>query len=213
MRRRVVVNAEAVAIALGGGKRGVETHADHVDDLGLFPDRHAGKTDVGQETADVNVDLVLFDHLQRLAARDVGLGLVVRDHQLDRPAIDADVLVDAVARHLQADNRGLAPKRCRAGQRLFRTDLIGLGAAESRAPRRRHQHRGADSATAPTHQTAARNLAAVPEVFRPFFVFPLFSHGPFLPYVPIRRSRSVDVVGLAVRCTTTDPETPCKQAA
>ena len=59
----------------------------------------------------MNVDIVLDQQLLDLAAGDVGLGLVVGDHDLDRPAIDAAVLVDAVDRHLQADQRGLAAER------------------------------------------------------------------------------------------------------
>ena len=66
----------------------------------------------------MGVDLVLDQQLLGLAAADVGLRLVVGDHDLDRPAVDAARLVDAVDRHLQADQRGLAAGRARARQRL-----------------------------------------------------------------------------------------------
>ena len=89
LRRRVVVGPEAVAVALGGGQRGVEAHADHVDDLVFLEHRHAGEADVGQEAADMHVDLVLDQQLLGLAAADVGLGLVVRHDRLERPAVDA----------------------------------------------------------------------------------------------------------------------------
>ena len=176
LRRRVIVDAEAVAVALRGGQRGVEAHADHVDDLGVFPHRHAGETDVGQEAADMGVDIVLLHHLLGLLPRDGRRTLVVDDDQLDRTAVDAAVLVDAVGRHLQADHRGLAAGGAGAGQRLLGTDLIGLGGAEGGAPRRRHQHHGADRAAAPADDAAARDLAAVPDVLRPLLFFPLLSH-------------------------------------
>ena len=86
----------------------------------------------------MGVDLVFFEHLLGLAATDVRLGLVVGHDDLDRPAVDAAVLVDAVDRHLQTDQRGLAAGRAGARQRLQRADLEGLGLAESRLPRRRH---------------------------------------------------------------------------
>ena len=53
--------------------------------------------------------------------------------ELDRPAVDAAGLVDAVDRHLQADQRGLAAGGGRARERLQRADLVGLGLAEGRA--------------------------------------------------------------------------------
>ena len=80
------------------------------------------------------------------------------------------------ARHLQADHRGLAAGRAGAGERLLGADLVRLGRAEGRAPRRRHQHHRADRAAAPADDGAARDLAAVPNVFRPVFVFPFFRH-------------------------------------
>ncbi len=61
----------------------------------------------------MNVDIVFEQQFLDLAARNVGLGLVVRDHDLDRPAVDATVLVDAVDRHLQADQRGFSAERSR----------------------------------------------------------------------------------------------------
>ena len=124
----------------------------------------------------MNVDAVLVHHFLRLAAPDVGLGFVVDDDKLDRPPVDAAVLVDAVRGHLQADHSGLAAGGARARQRLLGADLVGLGRAEGCAPRRRHQHHRADGAAAPADERAARDLAAVPEVLRPGLVFPLFSH-------------------------------------
>ena len=113
----------------------------------------------------MGVDLVLDQQLLGLAAADVGLGLVVGDHDLDRPAVDAAHLVDAVDRHLQADQGGLAAGRARARQRLQRADLVRLGLTEGRLPRRRHQHGGAERAgrCAVAQDLAAGDLAAVPE--------------------------------------------------
>src|SRR5271169_5009995 len=167
------MDAEAVAVALGGGERGIEAHADNVGDLGVFPHRHAGETDVGQEATDVHVNIVLRHHLLSLLPRDGWRTLVVGNDQLDRTAIDAAAVVDAVDRHLQADHRGLAAGGAGARERLLRTDLIGLGGAESGAPRRRHQYHGADCTAAPTDNAAAGDFAAVPNVLRPLLVFPL----------------------------------------
>src|SRR5262249_44734485 len=167
---------ETITIAFGGGQRGIETYADHVDDLVLLEHRHAGETDVREEAADVSVDIVLDQQLLDLAAADIGLGLVVNSHDLDRPTVDAAVLVDAVDSHLQADQRGLAAKRARARQGLFRADLERLGLAEGFAPWRRHQHHCADRAAAPTDDPPPRDFAAVPEVLPPFFFFPFLSH-------------------------------------
>src|ERR1700685_3432860 len=58
-------------------------------DLGVLPDRHAGDADVGQEAADMDVDIVLLHHLGGLLAGDGRRALVVGDHQLDRTAVDA----------------------------------------------------------------------------------------------------------------------------
>src|SRR4029079_15277506 len=92
LRWRVVVYPEAGAGALAGGQRGVETHADHLDDLLVLEHGHAGETDIREETADVDVDLILDQELLDLAAGDVGFRLVVGHHDFDRPAIDAALL-------------------------------------------------------------------------------------------------------------------------
>ncbi len=176
LRRRKFVRPEAVAVALGGGQRGVEAHADHVDDLVFLEHRHAGEADVGKEAADVHIDIVFDQQLLSFPAPDVGLGLIVRNHRLERPAIDAARCVDAVDRHLQSDHRGLATERSRAGQRLQRADLVGSCRAECRTPRRRYQHGRAQHAAAPADECAAGHLAAVPDVLRPPFFFPFFSH-------------------------------------
>ena len=80
LRGSKLVGAEAVPVAFRGGQRGVEAHADHVDDFVFLKHRHAGEADVGQEAADVDVDIVFDQQLLGLAASDIGLGFVVRDH-------------------------------------------------------------------------------------------------------------------------------------
>ena len=96
---------------------------------------------------------------------------------LDRPAVDAAVLVDAVDRHLQADQRGLAAGSAGARERLLRADLVGLGLAECRAAMAPAPASSRRARRRPQPTTrAARHLAAVPEVLRPLFFFPLFSH-------------------------------------
>ena len=108
-----------------------------------------------------------------------GFELVVGDDQLDRPAVDAARLVDAVDRHLGADQRGLAAGGGGARQRLQRADLVRLGLAEGGLPRRRHQHGRAQRARAGgaiADQAAARDLAAVPELFSPILRFLMVSH-------------------------------------
>ena len=166
LRRRIVVGAEAIAVAFRCGERRVEADADHVDHHVLLEHRHAGETDIGEEAAHVRVDLVFDQELLDLAPPDVGLGLIVRDDQLDRPAIDATRLVDAVDRHLQAHQGGLAACGTRTRQGLLGPDLVRFGLAEGGLPWRRHQHGGAERASggrAISDQAAARHLPAVPE--------------------------------------------------
>jgi hypothetical protein len=103
LRRRVIVDAEAYAVACRGRQRGVEAYADHVDDVGVVPHRHAGDADVGQEAADMNVDIILLHHLRGLLTGDSRRTFVVGDHQFDRTAVNTAVAVDAVHGHLQAD--------------------------------------------------------------------------------------------------------------
>ena len=182
LRRRAVERTERVLVAAAAGDGGVEADADHVDDLMLLPDRHAGEADIGQEPAACDVHIVVDGQLLRLAAPDIGLRFVIGDDQFDRPAVDAARSVDASHRHLRADQRGLAASGTRAGERLQRADLVRLGRrAERRPPRRRHQHRRADHAGAPAHEPTARHLAAVPEIFRPILFVPFPSHCEALP--------------------------------
>jgi len=89
LSRGVVERPECVPTALAGRDSGVKAHTDHVDDLVLLPDRHAGEAYVRQKATLVDVDFVLDDQLLRLAPSDVGLGLVVRHDELDGPAVDA----------------------------------------------------------------------------------------------------------------------------
>ena len=179
LRWGVVEWPETVAVALGRRECRVEAYADDVDDLVLLENRHAGQADVGEEAAQVDVDLVLDQELLGLAAADVGLELIVRHDQLDRPAVDAAGLVDAVDRHLHSHQRGLAAGRTGARERLQRADLVGLGLAEGGLPRRRHQHsrpQGAGACRAISDQAAAGDLAAVPEFLAPVLRFLLVSH-------------------------------------
>src|SRR5262249_49194196 len=80
------------------------------------------------------------------------------------PAIDAARFVDAVDRHLNADQGGLAAHRGGTRQRLRGADLVGFGLAERRPPGRRDQHGDADDAAAPADQPPARDLAGMPEL-------------------------------------------------
>jgi hypothetical protein len=70
--------------------------------------RHAGETDVREEATLMGVDLVFDQQLLGLAPAHVRLRLVIRNHQLDGPAVDAAGLVDAVDRHLRTHERCLA---------------------------------------------------------------------------------------------------------
>src|SRR5262249_12184516 len=129
----------------------------------------------------MHVDLVLDQQLLHLAAPNVGLGLVIRHVQLDGPAVDAAGFVDAVDRHLHADQRGLAAGGARAGKRLLATDLVALVLAEGGLPWRRHQHARTERACgcSVSDQAAARDFAAVPELLGP--IVRLVSHCEFLP--------------------------------
>src|SRR5207344_3361099 len=100
----------------------------------------AGQAYVRKEASFLDIDLVLDDQLLRLATPDVRLGFVIGDDELDGTAVDAAGLVDAIDRHLRADQRGLAAGGGTARKRLQRTDLVRLGLAEGGLPRRRHQH-------------------------------------------------------------------------
>ncbi len=108
------MHTEAVTVAFRRRKRGVEAHADHVDDLCVLEHRHAGKADVRQEAANVCVDIILDQKLLGFAAGDVRFGFVVGNDDLDWPAVDAAAFIDAVDRHLQTDERGFPAKCSRA---------------------------------------------------------------------------------------------------
>ena len=56
----------------------------------------------------MGIDLVFIDQLAGLATTDIGFGFIVGDDQFDRTAVDAAHAVDAIDRHLHADQRGLA---------------------------------------------------------------------------------------------------------
>ena len=56
----------------------------------------------------MGVDAVLLHHLLGLLPGDGRRALVVDDIEFDRTAVDAAVFVDAIGRHLQTDDRGLA---------------------------------------------------------------------------------------------------------
>ena len=142
----------------------------------------------------VGVDLVLDHELLGLAAADVGLRLVVGDDQLDRPAVDAARLVDAVDRHLHADQRGLAAGRRRARQRLQRADLVGLGLAEGGPPRRRHQHGRAERAGAAAPRPSSRRRVTLPLYQKSFGPILRLSSRRTLRVSPLESSR-IHVVG------------------
>ncbi len=147
----------------------------------------------------MGVDIVLLHELLALLPCDCRRAFVVDDVEFDRPAVDAAALVDAVGRHLQSDHRGLAAGGAGAGQRLLGADLVGFFGAKGGAPRGRDQHHGADRAAAPADDTAAGDLAAVPDVFSPLLFFPLLSHRMSLlldlAKAPCRRP----LIGLFVR--------------
>ena len=124
---------------------------------------------------------IVLDHLRGLLPGNGRRALVIHNIKLEWTAIDAAVFVDAVGRHLQSDDCGLAAGGAGAGQRLLRTDFVRLGRAERGAPRRRHQHHGADRAAAPADNASTRDFAAVPDVLGPFLFFPLLSHGKNSP--------------------------------
>src|SRR5262249_33026298 len=181
LRGGVIGRTEAIAVAFACRQRRVEAYADDVDDPRLLPDRHALEAYVGEEAADLHVDLDIVDQLLRLAAGDVGLRLIIGDHKLKRPAVDAAGFVDAIDRHRDADQRGLAAGSPGARKRLYGADLVWPGLAESRAPRRRHQYGCAQHAGAPPDQVAAGHLAPVPELACFLVVVLIITHfGVFL---------------------------------
>ena len=87
----------------------------------------------------MGVDLVFDDELLGLAAADVGLGLVVRNDQLNHAIVDAARLIDPVHGHLGANQGRFASRLGCPRQRLERTDLVGLRLPERLTPRRRDQ--------------------------------------------------------------------------
>ena len=119
LRRRVIVNAETDAVAC---------HVVNVVSrqtlimLTMFASFQTGMqamTDIGQEAADMNVDIIFLHHLGGLLTGDSRRAFVVGNYQFDRTAVDAAIAVDAVNRHLQADQCGLAAGGAGAGQRLL----------------------------------------------------------------------------------------------
>jgi len=141
LRRREIVGAECVFVALARCQRRVEAHADHVDDLVLGEDRNASEADVGQVAADMRVDIVFGDKLLDFAAAGVGLRLVVRDDELDRPAEDAARLVDAIDGHLQTDQRRLAAECGNPRERLLGADPVGFRLRQREPQRHRRDDR------------------------------------------------------------------------
>ena len=104
----------------------------------------------------MRVDIVLDRQFFRLASADIGLRFVIRHDQLDRPAVDAARLVDAVDRHLRSDQRRLADYGGTARQRLQAADPVRLRRAEGGLPRRRHENRGAEADAARDDAAAGR---------------------------------------------------------
>ena len=128
----------------------------------------------------MGVDLVLHHELLGFAASYVGLGLVVRHDELDRPAVDAAGLVDAVNGHLGADQSRLAARGSGSRQRLQRADLVWLRLPKGASPGGGHQHGRAErscSCAPVSDRAAAGNLAAVPEFLPPILRGVLVDHG------------------------------------
>src|ERR1700757_1621862 len=96
----------------------------------------------------MEVDIVLGGHLLDRTAAHIGLRLVVADDQLDRPAENSTLLVDAVDRHLHPDEGRLAAISGEPGQRLHGTKLVGLAFAKSTSPWRRQDRRSERDASA-----------------------------------------------------------------
>ena len=139
--------------------------------------------------------------------------------ELDRPAVDAARLVDAVDRHLHADQRGLAAggarrptaaaacRSCRAWPGR-RPPATAPAPAWWRRARRRSPRR--------IRAAAARDLAAVPEVLRPLLLFPVLRHG-LSSLVPCRSLPRSDWHCQDAACVllagTIAQENPSQQAA
>ena len=110
------------------------------------------------------------------------------EDQIDRPAMDAARLVDAIHRHLQADHRCLAAGRRRPGERLQRADLERLFPGEGRAPRRRHQHARPKNPASPSDQSGGElPFRCTRSLHRPCSIFwslapPCSALPAFLPF-------------------------------
>ena len=74
----------------------------------------------------MGVDLVLDQELLGLTAADIGLRLVVSGDQVDLAAENAARCVDAVDRHLDPDEGGLAARGSDTRERLGAADLVRL---------------------------------------------------------------------------------------
>ena len=116
--------------------------------------RHAHRREdgAGGVRAHQQVDLVGGDQLLVQRARQVGLGLVVLEHPLDRPAEQAAALVELLDVDLADELVDLRRGRERPGQRQRAADADRLaggaapmraGAAAARRKQRRAEHRAA----------------------------------------------------------------------
>src|SRR4249920_113071 len=110
----------------------------------------------------MGIDIVFDRELLGLAPPDIGFGFVVRDDQLDPAAVDAARFVDAVDRHLHADECRLADDGGGAGQRLHRADPVWLWLSEHHPPRHRRDTGPAERRGAPREHPAARDDAPGP---------------------------------------------------
>ena len=108
--------------------------------------------------------------------------------ELDRPAVDAAVLVDAVDRHLQADQRGLAAGSAGARQRLLGADLVGLWPRRKRRARAPAPACVAPSAPADAPYPITRRRVTLPRYQKSCASARRSIFQPWL--VPLRISRS-----------------------
>src|SRR5438094_693800 len=126
-------------------------------------------------------------------------------------------LLDALGRHLRADQRRLAAGGGDAAERLENADLVRLGLAERLAPGRRYQHGGADGPRrggGQTEEPTPGGLAAPPQIPCPGLVLPAFSHRSSSSEVPTRGAMGVPrKVSLSTLTCRTPQEVPAPRHA
>jgi len=112
----------------------IHIHAQHADGhlAGLHDLRHGRRDHVGGIRPDQQVDFVDADELGVDAGNQIGIALIIVEHELDRTAEQPALGVDVIAPDFQRRQQHLAVGGDPSGQRHAEPDLDRLGRARRR---------------------------------------------------------------------------------